>query len=76
MTDLQKFIDLYKSFGIELKPEEVTEEDYFPAAKTVLVMRSNPYLPGRSHFDGYNKLFYSTVFFDANGKFIKQGFWE
>ena len=75
MTDLQKFIDLYKSFGIELKPKEIQYGiRRYPNAKTVITMWAQPD-EENSDFDGYTS-FHSDVIFDANGKFIKQGFWE
>ncbi len=75
MTDLQKFIDLYKSFGIELKSKEIQDDiRRYPNAKTVITMWAEP---GEvtGDFDGYTP-FRSDVLFDENGKFIKQGFWE
>jgi len=70
MTDLQKFIDTYKQFGIEIKTYEnrkgnieITlngwEDDDTKSEK----------------FDGYSG-FVSDLEFTKEGKFIRQGFWE
>lgn len=82
MTDLEKFIALYKSLGIELEvklsqdcsPEQREEGDIFCLEL------------GFCHYDNDKKVddrllggyggFYSTIHFDAKGKFIKQSFWE
>jgi len=64
MTDLEKFVELYKSFGIEL--EVKTEGTHY-----TIMMEANddPKLEGYSTF-------YSDVTFDIDGKFLYQGFWE
>ncbi len=64
MTDLEKFVELYKSFGIEL---EVKEEDTHYA----IIMEADTH----PKFEGYNT-FYSDVTFDTDGNFLTQGFWE
>ena len=67
-TDLERFIELYRNFGIELKPETVihpwTKQQY-QAVK----------LEQGCGFDGHPG-FYSVANFDLNGKFLDQGFWE
>lgn len=73
MTDLQKFIELYKSIGIDLivNKEENTQE--------IILFSEN--INGANNFtysekfEGYSS-FYSIITFDLKGKFIKQGFWE
>jgi hypothetical protein len=66
MTDLEKFILLYESFGIHLISEKSTKD-----SNIVVHLESfdNP------KFDGYFG-FCSDVIFDENGKFLSQGFWE
>ena len=61
-TGLQRFLDLYKSFGFFLVI--VPQDD---GTQQVEMRHEN--------FGGYNG-FYSTVTFDAKGKFVKQEFWE
>ena len=74
MTDLEKFVQLYKDLCIDCKINTIKEEQVI-------------YLNGGSgsstgyndtdseKFDGYVG-FYSDVRFDLSGKFIMQGFWE
>jgi hypothetical protein len=74
MTDLEKFIDTYKQFGIEVKTyenegnieimlggfhDETTKSDKFIGSM-------------------FNSLleFHSTLRFTKEGKFIHQGFWD
>lgn len=66
-SDYQKFIELYKSFGIELKSEPSLDGDGAHMVK--LKEGSHPKLIGFNNF-------FSRVWFDHNGKFIEQGFWE
>lgn len=70
MTDLEKFIELYKGFGIKCVLLEKKEwfEIYLKDGCHGGVTQSEK-------FDGYSG-FYSDVRFDKQGKFIKQGFWE
>jgi len=65
MSDLQKFIELYKSVGIELKPDVKINGDIY------LHLEEGEH----KKFKGYN-MFFSEIIFDENGKFISQGFWE
>jgi hypothetical protein len=67
MTDLERFIELYKSFGIDLEAEN-TECD--ESNKNYYV-----HLQYHEKFCGHHG-FFSTVEFDENGKFLRQGFWE
>ena len=72
MTDLEKFVALYRDFGIEcvVIPGDTTqsirlsESDYLTDSPTT-----------SEKFDGYAG-FYTEIVFDLNGKFINQGFWE
>lgn len=64
-TDLEKFIELYKGFGIELEAKENEDGDFY------LLLEQ-----GDHHkLVGYN-FFYSGVYFDKNGKFLQQSFLE
>lgn len=68
MTDLQRFIEMYKSFGIELKPKPTYKTS--DGSMTIeMEQGSHP------KFGGYRG-FSSTVDFDKDGKFIQQEFWE
>ena len=72
MTDLEKFVELYNGFGINVISEKtdegyevhLTENSYFDENDTV-----------SEKFEGYPG-FYTRIEFDENGKFKKQGFWE
>ncbi|WP_416440472.1 hypothetical protein ACH3O9_11330 [Leeuwenhoekiella sp. A16] len=65
MNDLEKFIALYKSFGISLEVEK-NDKGCFVSLE---VDDDNPKLTG---YHG----FYSKVYFDINGKFEAQCFAE
>ena len=70
MTDLQKFIETYTQFGIEVKTK--IDKDKIIVELNGLDNHSTK----SSKFDGYMG-FYSDLEFDLkNGKFIRQGFWE
>jgi hypothetical protein len=72
-TDLENFIALYKSFGLDLETSEITS-----TSGTVIVLggygsegdNTQPQLTV-----GYSG-FCSEIEFDKEGKFISQGFWE
>jgi len=71
-TDLEKFVELYESLGIELKPEHFDgeyNEHYKVRPYSYIVMDE------RNGFGGYGG-FSSTVMFDEHGKFTSQGFYE
>ena len=75
MTDLERFIELYKSIGIELKPFEMIDttkitmsndhSDAFRASPNPNVATISP------KFTGYG---FSNLIFDMDGKFISQHF--
>ena len=90
MTDLERFIELYRSFGIECKVGVRTWENgprlihkNEPLTRQVIQLGGDDFgtddygiTPTQSgKFDGYGG-FYSSVEFDMEGKFIEQGFWE
>lgn len=68
-THLEKFIALYKEFGVKLKP--------FPNEKGILITmcENGRESTKNSKFIGYAR-FYSEVQFDKDGSFVEQGFWE
>jgi len=64
-SDMERFIELYKSFGIDLKPVKQTDDNY-----SVLLDENIS-----DKFGGYSG-FGSSVIFDKDGKFIDQVFYE
>ena len=64
MTDIKKFIKLYKEFGIILKTEKVN---------SVFVVNLSSNISTK--FNGYIG-FGSEIVFDLNGKFLGQSFYE
>ncbi len=69
MTDLEKFIDTYKQFGIGVK----TYED---GDKIRIELNGwEDYSTESDKFDGYCG-FYSDLEFTKQGKFLRQGFYE
>lgn len=76
-TDLDRFIDLYRSFGIECKvinwgaEKAIQLSDHrFTTGKSNLFHDQKNITPS----DKFNGL--TIIYFDTSGKFIKQGFWE
>lgn len=67
MSDLERFVELYRSFGIELEANK-------DAAIQHLVVLLEPE-DRTEKLWGYSG-FYSVVAFDQDGKFLYQGFWE
>ena len=69
MTDLEKFIDTYTQFGIDVK---FYEED----GKIRIDLNGYGDSATESYkFDGYSG-FCSDLEFTKEGKFLRQGFWE
>ena len=73
MRDIDRFIELYKSIGVDLKINVdekgnryimIGEENTFDSEVTTSKL-----------FTGYLG-FYSIIMFDDDGKFISQGFYE
>lgn len=73
-TDLEKFVELYKGFGIECKVEKTDTGSVITLACEGSYSHEN-YETASDKFDGYPG-FHTDITFDKNGKFIKQGFWE
>lgn len=69
MTDLEKFIELYKSFGIELKAVQYGD-NWCVELGDEEQKEKHP-----DKFEGYYG-FYSAVYFSLDGKFLNQEFWE
>lgn len=65
-TDLEKFIELYKSIGIEL-----ATKDYDKKGSVFCTIEAGD----NDKLKGYPG-FYTNIVFDVNGKFIEQGFYE
>ena len=82
MTDLEKFVELYRSFGIECKVNKIitlVEDDRVNHNCSVIKLNASGYSDEESTLSdkiiGYDG-FYSEVVFDKEGKFIYQGIWE
>lgn len=79
MTDLEKFIALYREFGIDLSPYVTTRDGCSVVTMSVYVSEARwPKFSGDrgvKQFEGYSG-FCSEVVFDSTGKFSKQEFWE
>lgn len=72
MSDLENFVNLYKSFGIDcIINKKENEQVIILSGSGNTDMKET----SSSKFDGYGG-FYSDVKFDLDGKFISQGFWE
>lgn len=71
MTDLEKFLLLYNELGIilvaQVNEHRQKDDDWYQCLH--LQEEDN------DKFIGYIG-FYSDIYFDKNGKFINQGFWE
>lgn len=82
MTHLEKFVALYKEFGIDCKVNKDDDGIFFIVfvQEDEIYNQYNPYnddveITKSSKFEGYSS-FFSDIEFDNNGNFIKQGFWE
>lgn len=87
MTDLERFIELYRSLGIECIVNRITIDPQFNgrSIKPEIKERQAIHLGGDDYrdikstssekFDGYGG-FFSNIEFDMDGNFISQGFWE
>jgi len=62
MTDMQKFIDLYKGFGIEMEPVNTGGGHFMVQMGSNIETSSDDII--------------LHAFFDANGKFLNHGFFE
>lgn len=67
MTDLEKFLKLYRSVGVEPEIRELEN------GKQLYLDPCDYERDGK--IQGYSS-FYCTINFDKNGKFENQGIWE
>ncbi len=71
-TDLQKFVALFRGFGIGLEVRKMED------GNQMIQMGASPhddYCTNSGKFGGYMG-FYTVVYFDAAGKFKEQDFYE
>ena len=73
-TDLGKFVDLYKSFGIDCVVNK-NDDDNTYEIKLGCEFYTDDELTTSDKIDGYTG-FYTLVVFDKDEKFIGQGVWE
>lgn len=78
LTDLERFVSLYKDFGIECEVEEVnlsedSDDEHFVREKHIVLTRDESF--SERKLEGYSG-FYTIIKFDWEGNFITQGFWE
>lgn len=73
MTDLERFIELYRSFGIDCVLNATDEGTLIELSQFNGLTGMKATLSDK--FGGYSA-FYSWVEFDKAGTFVKQGFWE
>ena len=66
-SDLEKFIDLYRSVGIELEPVVSDKYDAQYGYQHIDLSNGLPSVNGMAA---------SEIYFDESGKFIQQGIWE
>lgn len=70
MTDYEKFLELYQSVGIApVEGNYLYGEDKEEKALTITNDETNPKIGGYRYFK-------TEIIFTADGKFIKQNFWE
>lgn len=67
MTDLEKFVQLYKEFGIDVYLEDSGDDGGKQGSKITLV---------GEHCDKIIGWGWTEILFDLDGKFIKQGFYD
>lgn len=73
VTDLEKFLELYRSFGIELEVEKLPYQQHVCFGENSMSYMCD--YQGHPKFQGYSG-FYTKVIFDKDGKFIGQDFYE
>ena len=75
-SDLSKFQEMYKGFGLELEVKVQTEGEVFVGYCVDLTARTGYNKKNDTYkVDGYGG-FYVRHLFDKNGKFIGLGIWE
>lgn len=74
-TDLERFVELYASFGIHCKVRNGESGSEIILSEGVDFPECPDDLTKSEKFGGYMD-FFTSVEFDKNGKFVSQGFWE
>lgn len=75
-TDIEKFVELYKSFGIDCIVNEQDDKKVILLNALDSQMKGRSIVPTKSDkFGGYIG-FNSEVIFSSDGSFIAQNFWE
>lgn len=69
-TDLEKYVELYRCFGIECIVE--CNEEHMTS---VITLGTDSHSTCSDKFNGYTD-FFTSISFDENGKFKGQGFYE
>lgn len=69
MTDMEKFVKLYKSVGIEVNPVYVTNDEPDVSYEIILEAKTHVKLIGYTGF-------VTVLQFDRAGNFLQQGVWE
>lgn len=77
MTDLERFIDLYRSVGIECKinPTDDGEQEIILTEERSRFMFKGVEITTSEKIRGFSG-FHTAILFDKNGKFISQGIYE
>lgn len=70
-SDMEKYIELYDSFGIELFPKNCVGGGIFETASFSIKIEYYE----NEKLEGYFG-FYTEIFFDKDGNFLGQGIWE
>lgn len=83
-SDLHKFTDLYKSFGVECRIGVLEGDDAMleegKSGQFIITLSESNWCGQECEtlsdkFEGHLG-FYTSILFDKHGKFIQQGFWE
>ena len=75
MTHLEKFVALYKEFGIDVKVEKTNTGFSVKLSDSSYKSEEDIFTTFSDKLDGYSS-FYSDIEFDGEGNFKRQGFWE
>lgn len=78
-TDLEKFVELYRGFGIECKVNEENGSSADQKIKTITIetpFNSHIVNSGQTISDKIVGNAYTKLVFSNEGKFIEQGIWE
>lgn len=75
MTDLQKFVELYKSFGIDCLVNYDVKHFIYWITLTTFGFCDKDTDTISNKLEGHSG-FFTKIEFDIKGTFIKQGVWE